>query len=154
MTISSVAGTTFLADTINLIRNKLLTNITDPLVSSRPGTEKFVLTAYPQRAVTYPIITVVDRNISQVQRLGMGSEGTYLTIALEVRIWARNVKERDELFDLVYNYLKDNQLDAGTGLIASNLTGFTMTSALNISEEGEAGIKSKVIEFRFMFING
>lgn len=153
MTITSVVGNTFLADTVILIRDKLRTNITDPLVSSRPATERFVMTSYPQRAVTYPIITVVDRNVSQPQRLGMGSEGTILTITLEIRIWARNVRERDELFDEVYNYLKNNQLDDGTGLVASNLNGFNMTSAININEEGEQGIKSKVMEINFLFIN-
>ncbi len=152
MTITSVSSTTFLADTVNLIKNKLLSHITDPLSSSRPSTEKFVLTSYPQRAVTYPIITVVDRDISQPQRLGMGSESTSIIITLEIRIWARNVKERDELFDSVYIYLKNNQLDTSTGLVESNLNGLQLTSALNISEDGEAGIKSKVMEVRFLFI--
>lgn len=154
MTITSVIGSTFLADTTVLIRDKLRSNITDPLSSTRPGTEKFVLTEYPQRAVTYPVITVVDRGITQPRRLGMQSEGTVLNVTLEIRIWARNVKERDELFDSVYNYLRTNQLDDTTGLVASNLNGFQMISALNISEEGQAGIKSKVMEVKFMFING
>ena len=145
MTITSVVGSTFLADTVCLIRDKLKTNIS--AVNSR------VYTSYPQVGVVYPMISIVDRNISQPQRLGMGSEGTLINITLEIRIWARNVKERDELFDSVYNYLKNNQLDDTTGLVASNLIGFTMTSALNISEEGEAGIKSKVMEIKFQFIN-
>jgi len=152
MTITSVNSATFLADAVNLIRNKLRTNITDPLVASRAANEKFVLTAYPKRAVTYPIITVIDRGISQPQRLGMGSEGTAINITLEIRAWARNVRERDELFDEIYDYLRTNQLDATTGLVASNLLGFEMTSALNVDEEGDAGIKSKVIEVRFLFI--
>jgi len=153
MTITSITGSAFLADTINLMRNLLVTNITDPIVSSRAGNERFVMTSYPQRVVKYPIITIMDRNISQPQRLGMGSEGTLINITLEIRIWARNVKERDELFDNVYNYLKNNQLDDTTGLVAANLNGFKMTSALNISEDGEQGIKSKVMEINFMFIN-
>jgi len=153
MTITTITGISFLADTIILIRDKLQTNITDPIAGFRKGNEKFVMTSYPQRAVNYPIITIVDRNISQPQRLGMGSEGTLLRITLEIRIWARNVVERDELFDSVYNYLKNDQLDSGTGLVASNLNNFSMTSAININEDGEAGIKSKVMEINFMFIN-
>lgn len=152
MSITSVSSSTFLADTVNLIRDKLRTNITDPIAAKRNTREKFVLTEYPQRAVTYPIITVVDRGITQPQRLGMGSESTSIIITLEVRIWARNVVERDELFDQVYNYLKNNQLDDSTGLVASNLNGFQLTSALNITEPGEEGIKSKVMEVNFLFI--
>ncbi len=110
------------------------------------------MTSYPQRPVTYPIITVIDRDITQPRRLGMGSESTAISITMEIRIWARNVKERDELFDKVYDYLRTNQLDAGTGLVASNLNGFELLSVLNINDEGEAGTKSKVIEVRFLFI--
>lgn len=153
MTVTSVTGSAFLADTTILIRDKLRENISDPISGERPFTEKFVLTEYPQRSVTYPIITVVDRGVSQPKRLGMGSEGTVLNITLEIRIWARNVKERDELFDNVYNYLKNNQLDDATGLVAANLHGFTMTSAINVNESGQAGIKSKIMEVKFLFIN-
>ena len=84
----------------------------------------------------------------------MGSEGTAINITVEIRIWGRNVRERDELFDQVYTYLRTNQLDTSTGLVASNLSGFTLTSALNIDEEGENGIKSKVMEVRFLFVCG
>ena len=145
MTITSVNSATFLADCVNLIRNKLKTNIS--AVNSR------VYTSYPQKNVIYPMITVVDRNINQPQRLGMGTEGTVLNITLEIRIWARNVKERDELFDSVYTYLKNDQLDTGTGLVESNLNNLSLLSAVNVSEDGEAGIKSKVMEINFMFIN-
>ena len=63
MTISSVGTTTFLADTIMLIRIEIQDNITDPISSTRPSSEKFVVTAYPQRGVSYPIITVVDKGL-------------------------------------------------------------------------------------------
>ena len=152
MSITSVSSQTFLADSINLIRDKIKNNITDPISSIRPTNERFAYTSYPKRAVTYPIITIVDRGISQPQRLGMGSEGTVINLTLEIRIWARNVMERDELFDEIYTYLKNNQLDDTTGLVAANLTGFNLTSAVNVSEDGEAGIKSKVMEVGFLFI--
>lgn len=148
MTITSVSGTNFLADSIILVRDKLRTNVT--------GVNGRVYTSYPQQPVIYPMITVVDRNISQPQRLGMGSEGTVLYLTLEIRIWARNVKERDEIFDSVYDYLRGNQLDTTTGLVESNLNGFTLLSAVNINEdakEGEVAIRSKVMEVRFTFIN-
>jgi len=143
MTITSVSGATFLADAVNLIRNKLQTNITT--VNNR------VYTSYPKKNIIYPMITVVDRGISQPQRLGMGSEGTLINLTLEIRIWAKDVKTRDELFDSTYNYLRANQMDT-SGLIDANLSGFQMTSAININEEGEEGIKSKVMEVRFLFI--
>ena len=146
MTITSVSSSTFLADSIILIRDKLRTNISS--VSSR------VYTSYPKTNVIYPIITVVDRGISQPQRLGMGSEATAINIDIEIRVWARNIKQRDELFDEIYDYLRTNQLDATTGLVASNLSGFQLLSAVNIDDTGIEGVKSKVMEVRFLFIAG
>ena len=93
MTITSVRSGTFIADIVNLIRDKLKTNIT--AVSSR------VYTSYPQRDVIYPMITVVDTGTTQEGKLGMGSEGTALRLGIEIRIWGRNVKERDEIFKIV-----------------------------------------------------
>lgn len=144
MTITSVSSATFLADAIILIRDKLRTNISS--VSNR------VYTSYPKRGIVYPMITVIDRGISQPQRLGMGSEGTAININIEIRIWTKATKHRDEIFDEVYEYLRTNQLDTTTGLVASNLSGFQLTSALNVDEDGEDGVKSKVMEIRFLFI--
>jgi len=151
MTITEVSSSTFLADAINLIRDKIKNNVTDPITSTRPTNERFCLTSYPKRAVTYPIITVTDRGITQPARLGMGSESTAINLDIEIRIWARNVKERDELFDSIYNYLRTNQLDTD-GLVDANLNGFSLSSAVNVDELGEAGIRSKVMEVRFLFI--
>ena len=152
MAITSVSTSTFLADTINLIRDKIKNNVVDPLVATRPSGQRFCLTAYPKNPVIYPIVTVIHRGIQQPQRLGMGSESTSINMDIEIRIWARNVAERDELFDEVYNFLREDQHDDDTGLIASNLNGFQLLSAINVSEDGENGIKSKVCEYRFLFI--
>lgn len=152
MAITTVSSSTFLADTIILIRDKLRTNITDPISSKRPTGQKFLHTSYPKRTVTYPIITVTDRGIIQPQRLGMASEGTILTMDIEIRIWSKAVKERDELTQEVYEYLRTNQLDTNTGLSDSGLHDFSLSSAVNVDEEGEAGIRSKVCEYRFLVI--
>ena len=151
MTITSISSSTFVADTINFIRDKLILNITDPISGSRAGNEKFVMTSYPQRPVKYPIITVVDSGITQPIRLGMQSEGTAINFPLEVRIWARNVKERDEIFDLVYTYLRTNQF-SGDDITGANLHDFKLNSLVNVDEPGEAGIKSKVMEVQYLFI--
>ncbi len=78
----------------------------------------------------------------------MGSEGTILRLGVEIRIWARNVKERDELFDSVYDYLRTNQL-SGDDLTAANLHDFSMGSVVNVSE---ADVKSKVVEINYLFL--
>ena len=144
MTITEVTSSTFLADTIILIRDKLKTNISS--VSSR------VYTSYPSHDVIYPMISVTDRGIIQSQRLGMASEGTILSMTVEIRVWAKSVKDRDEITQEVYDYLRQNQLDTTTGLSDSNLHDFSLTSAVNVDDEGLAGVKSKVCEYRFLVV--
>jgi len=144
MTITSVEASTFLADTIILIRDKLKTNISS--VSDR------VYTSYPKKGVIYPMISVVDRGSLQSGRLGMASEGTVITMDVEIRIWAKSTKGRDEITQEVYDYLRTNQLDATTGLSESGLHDFTLMSTVNIDEIGTAGIKSKVCEYRFLIL--
>ncbi len=148
MTITSVRNSTFIADTVNFIRDKLNSNITDPLSGKRSGRDRFVLTAYPVEDVNYPIITIRDAGSAQEARLGMRSEGTILRIPLEIRVWARNVVERDELFDEVYQYLRTNQF-SGDNFNGANLHDFSMSSAVNVSD---GKIRSKVIEVSYLFI--
>lgn len=143
MTITSVESATFVADTVNFIRDKLKIRIT--AVSNR------VYTSYPKVNVIYPMITIVDSGISQPLRLGMQSEGTVLTLPLEIRIWAKDVKTRDEIFDSVYTYLRTNQF-SGDDITGANLHDFKLKSAVNVDEPGKIGIKSKVLTVEYLFI--
>ena len=146
MAITSICSATFTADLVNYIRDALNTNITDPLSRSLP--ERFVMTEYPRRKVRYPIITVMDMGSRQEAPLGMGSEGTIMRLGIEIRIWARNVKERDELFDSIYDYLRTNQL-TGDDITGANLHDFNLDSVVNVSEDN---VKSKVCEIAYLFI--
>ena len=149
MTITEVSSKTFLADTVNLIRNKIKANITDPIVSIRPANERFCMTSYPKRVVQYPIITVKQVNII-TSKLGMASEVHDATISLEVRIWAKDSKQCDTLTGSVIDVLRDNQYSlAGTD--NEEIFGFNITSGNSIVEgEGDNTIHSKIlgIEYR------
>lgn len=146
-----VESNTFVRDILYLIKNDLINNITDPIVSSRGSKSKFVMTSYPSRPVKYPIITIKATNYDAV-RSGMQTTVMDLTVNLEIRIWARNTKERDTLFTDVFNRLRNIQFTAG-GTSDNNLHDFTMTSALEIDEEGDQAIKSKIIEVVYKFYN-
>jgi len=148
-----VTSNSILSETILYIKNTLLNNITDPLGSNRPSGEKFVMTSYPRRVTSYPLITVRG-NFTGTTKLGQCSERELVAIAVEVRIWARNEKEKNELFDDVFNYLKNNQLPSDTSGTSLNeqLFDFGLNLANDIEEEGDENIRSKVMEFRYRFI--
>jgi len=146
MSIEEINSSTFLTDVIILIRDSLRDNIADPII--RPTNENFIMTSYPKNAVTYPIITVVDNGIVQQGKLGMGSQGTMLRLTVEIRIWARNVIERDTLFNKIHDYFRTNQL-SGDDLTGANLHDFYIGSVVNVPEKD---VQSKVMEMTYLFL--
>ena len=151
---ATIASATFLTDTITFVRDKLDANVTDPISGSRAGRDRFVMTSYPQRTVKYPIITVVDSGISDERRLGLQSEATFMVYNVEIRIWARNVKERDSLTQEVYTFLRTNQFDGPPltdgASVGFGLHDFALVGATNVNDfNGDASVRSKVLEFRY-----
>jgi len=146
MSIEEVNSSTFLTDVIILIRDNLRNSIEDPII--RPTNESFVMTSYPKNVVNYPIITVVDNGVIQQGKLGMGSQGTMLRITVEIRIWARNVVERDTLFNKIHDYFRTNQLN-GDDLTGANLHDFYIGSVVNVPEKD---VQSKVMEVTYLFL--
>ena len=144
----ALTAATYISDSVLFIRDYLDSNVTDPISSDRVGRERFVVTSYPQRAVNYPIISVRLNGTNIIQRLGQLSSGVWQLITIEVRVWARNEKERDEISQDVFNTLRTNQFGAG-GSIEFELHDLGQTSAVNVDEDGEAGIKSRVYEYQY-----
>lgn len=140
----------FIADVFSFLKGRLET-ITDPLSGSRT-TSKFVLTSYPQSKVEYPLITIKMIN-RRAERAGMQTTAMDVNLTIEVRVWARNQKEKDDLYTDVYNVLKDAQFTATTGSTANNLHDFTELSATEVDEEGQGTPKSRVGTFSYNFFN-
>ena len=114
------------------------------------------MTSFPQRDAQYPMIIVRDNGVSDVKRLGMQSEQSWINIPIEVRVWARNIKERDELSQSVYNFLQKNQIGTGSETINFGLHDFKCTSMLNIDDVDEngkdTGVRSKQMNFNWKTI--
>lgn len=139
----TLTSTQFTSQIIMFFRNLIITNVIDPLATKRAGNEKFVFTSYPTRNVKYPVISVTDANVVDSKRLGMQSEAKQVTIELEIRIWGRNIKEKNEIFDNLYNALQSFDLGAD-GLVNEGIYNYNLKGTVNIDEEGDEGIKSKV----------
>jgi hypothetical protein len=147
MTISS---STFIQDIVKWVRNTLDTRVTDPISASRSGKDRFVMTSYPQRPVKYPIITVQQIGMD-TSPLGMRSEVQAIRVILEIRIWARNIKEKDEIAQEVIDDLRTYQTDT-SGSIVQDIHGFRVLSSTNVDELKEP--KSKILEIEYLFIAG
>ena len=149
-----VNSSEYIKESVLWIANLINTNVTDPISAKRASNEKFVYTSYPKRNTKYPIITIRHLGTSDVGRLGMRSELHYINVPLEIRIWARNEKEKDELTVDVMNVLRTNQFGANSASDTEELHDFMIMSNVMVDEDGETGILSSVIEIRYRFILG
>src|SRR3990167_4633864 len=144
-----VQTSSLLADTLFYVKDFLDGDITDPLSSTRPGQEKFIMTSYPTRPVRYPLITIKDMGSFDLGALGFQSEASMFYIDVEIRVWGRNVSERDKIAQQVYNDLKANQIGVSGTSQANNLHDLKLISMVNVDEDA---VKSKVMTFRFLFV--
>lgn len=150
-----VSRSTIVQDVLLFIKKDLNENITDPLSSTRIKKSKLVMTSYPAKPVNYPIITLKISNI-EAPRAGMQTTAQDITLTLEIRIWARNEKEKETLYQEVSNRLKDIQFTDNTGSIANNIHDYNELSAVEVDEPGEPGasvIKSRVMTCVYKFYN-
>lgn len=147
-----VGDSTIIADSFKFIRTLLLNGLTDPIQARRTSDSKFVTTGYPDRRTEYPCITVRNANFS-AERLGMRTENMKFPISVEVRIWARDEREKDELTDAVVALLRTKQIDA-VGTVNERLYNFAITSAVNVDEEGDNAICSKILNCTYDVYTG
>ena len=145
-----VESATFIRDILFFIKSDFLSNITDPESGKRSNNSKFVITSYPQRLVEYPLITIKLTNQEAIPA-GMQNTAMDVTITLEVRIWGRSQKEKDELANTAFKRLRDIQFTASTGSIANSLHHFRLLSAVELDEPGEDQPKSRILGIQYRF---
>ena len=149
----AITATNFISDILYFIKNSLTSGtyaITDPISGTRQSGSAFIMTSYPQRLVNYPLITLKVINQKAV-RAGMQTTAMDVEVTIEVRIWARNQKEKDVLANQVYKNLRDMQFITSTGSEANNIHDFALNSATEIDEPGEGNPKSRIMQIRYKF---
>jgi hypothetical protein len=146
----AVSSATLLHDSVVYFRDLLLNNVTDPKTSQRPSGYKFCMTSFPERRVFYPIVTV-GAELSPDYNLGMRSENSMITVNITVRIYSKSTKERDELADAVYDFLRGYQLGTSE-TIDTGLYNFRLVNMTPMDEPGPDGIHQMIIEFRYEYV--
>ena len=146
-----VESGTFIRDILFFIKTDFLSNITDPESTKRSNNSKFIMTSYPQRLAEYPIITIKVTNYSAT-RAGMQTTAMDVVMFIEIRVWARNQKEKDELANDCYKRLRDIQFTSG-GSRENYLYDYGLLSAIEVDEPGDNQPKSRVLSIQYKFFN-
>ena len=138
--VGQIGSSTLISDPVLFIRDSLKSNITDPISSKRSTSDSaFVMTSFPQKNVMYPMLIVKSTGPTQNKRLGMQSQQSWMDIPIEVRVWGRNVVERDSLSQQVFAYLQKNQFGTGSQTIPFGLHDFNLISNIPIDDVDENG---------------
>jgi len=144
----AISGTAVINNSIVFIRDLLRSNVTDPISATRETNSGFVMTSYPDRKVNYPLITVKLLGFD-AESLGMNNEQYWCTMRIEVRIWAKNQKQRDNLTDEVFNVLRQNKFGTGS-TVTEQLYGFSLLSTSDVEEsKGNASILSRLMVYEY-----
>ena len=145
-----VESATIQRDTIFFIKDLLDGLVTDPISSSRPANQKFILTAYPQRRTQYPVITIKLINQEAPIQLGFQAEAMPVVITAEIRCWGRTTKERDDMADSTFSVLRTNQIGSSGESQANDLHDLKLLSEVEVNEPN--GPKSKLLTISYLFI--
>lgn len=141
MTISSatISEATIISDITKFFRDQLKSNLT---ICTN------VKTSWPSRQATYPIITV-QGSMEGDADLGTANNDKYMELGVSVRIWARNTRDRDRIWDDLYSWLRKNQATTQN----SDLYHFKILEGpTDIDEPGEHGLHSREVKFGYNYI--
>ena len=75
-----------------------------------------------------------------------------IELTLEIRVWARNEKEKDNLANDIFSKLTNIQFITN-GSINNDYHDFKILSSQEVQDEGQLGIKSRVWNVRYRFFN-
>ena len=150
LTKAMVSRSTLIADVLFFLKDAISSNVSDPL-GSRSGTAQFVNTSYPERNVVYPIVTIKVQNL-EAARVGLQTDTMDFIITVEIRVWARNQKEKDSIYQDILEHLASTQY-SGSGSIENDLHDFTILSSVEVDEPGKGGIKSRIMECQYAYFD-
>lgn len=145
-----VNNVSFIGDELFFLKSFIGSNLPDPISSIRPANEKFIMTSYPTRPVRYPLITIKDINARVPTQLGFQSQAMPLYVEVEIRVWGRNIAEKDQLTGSIFSMLKDAQIGSPNTFQYNNLHDLRLTSMINIDES--EGPKSKIMTWQNLYI--
>ena len=142
-----VISNNFISDSVLFLRNTLRNTLTDPI--SRGGdNSSFIFTAFPKTNTQYPLIVVKNTGIN-TKKLGMASEVNWVNAKYEIKVFARNSKECDDLTQKIIDNLRSNQFGTSS-TNAEELFGFKLENCVPVvSVEGDNTIHMKVLSFLY-----
>jgi hypothetical protein len=82
--------------------------------------------------------------------LGMACNSFFYDLSADVRVWSKSVKERDEVSaDVIRCFALANDDFVMNGY---DVNPFVLASSSDVSEEGRAGVHSRIMSFKTVYV--
>jgi len=155
MAMAAIAPATLVHDTVTKIATFLQNNCTDPISATR-AQSVWVFTSYPERNIEYPFITIAH-SAHRDEYTSIGTEYKTVFTTLRIEVWSKSTKERDEVWDDIYDELRhhytttDGSSDSVTSI---GLRDMIVTNSVDIdmdSPRGRGHIHRKISTIQFTF---
>ena len=144
----TVASATIIKDVVLKVRDIINNNVTDPIAATRSSDSKFCMTSFPNRDAQYPIVTVALSGMSD-RKLGMQTESTIVSMMLQIDIIAKDVKQKDNLTDAIYDSLRTTQVST---TLPYKMYDFKLISVTDLDDPGETGLRRKVMLVSYIVV--
>lgn len=149
MAMSAVSTTAIIGNIVTKLALFLQNNLTNPHT-----TGNWVFTNYPELNVDYPIVTIAHSGFRD-EYGSIGSEAKIVYATVRIEVWSMSTKERDEIWDDIYDELRTHYMTAdtsGDSVTGINLFDMLVMSCLDIDIPRERGhLHKKVSEIQFSF---
>lgn len=155
MAMVAVNSASIIHDSVTKIATLLQNNCTDPISATR-AQSTWIMTSYPERDVEYPII-IVAHAAHRDEHTSIGSEYKTNYITLRIEVWSKSTKQRDEVWDDVYDELRHHYKTAdanGDSIQSIGLRDPTWGNAMDLdtlAPKGRGHIHRKISTIQFTF---
>lgn len=146
---------TLIHDIVTKIATFLQNNCTDPISGTRAQSQ-WIFPSYPERDIEYPIITIAQAS-ARDEHVSLGTEYKTVYIALRIEVWTHSTKERDQVWDDIYDELRHHYItadDNGDSITGLGLHDMIILNCLDIDTEAPKGrgrIHRKIATIQFTF---
>lgn len=147
---TAVSSSTIVHDIITKLASFLQSNVTDPISGSRTDSN-WVLPSWPDEEVQYPIICVNQVGGSD-EWISVGTSYKKVTTTVQIDVFSKSTKERDEVWDDVYNQLRTNFKTTLAG--SYHLVNMNMVTCFNQdakAPKSRGNVHRKIARFNFVY---
>lgn len=154
--VGSISSSSIVHDVITKLVSFLQNNLTDPRASRSHPDGTWVFPNFDERRVEFPIISI-EHSGGRDEWLSIGTNQKHMVINIEMTVQSKSIKERDEIWDDIYNKMRifwktsDSEGDSLRSIGFSECVVIFAHNVNTMARYEEGHIHWKVAEFQLAY---